>query len=269
MANNANVNKIVYGQTTLLDLTQDTVAADKLELGYTAHDRSGALITGTHEYNAFGDRAELIQSYGPIDIAFEDTNFSDWTPSTTAGTILTQSDYATIQLDMANYEYMLKWKISTTFVPRSGAELVSMPILQCNTVPIFLFKRPNNSANIKNQVYNYNASLVGTQINVIRYYNASGTNAITPTTSNGVYSSTSSTVAYSSTASNTPTLTIRRPGIVVKCSSAYLSESSAAMLDLENTVIRFSAELYRTGKGGYGNSVYRTAVEFFNEMDGA
>lgn len=47
MANNQYVNKVQYGSTTLIDLTSDTVTADKLMQGYTAHDRSGALITGT------------------------------------------------------------------------------------------------------------------------------------------------------------------------------------------------------------------------------
>ena len=40
-------NKIVYGNQTLIDLTQDTITADKLLVGYTAHDASGASITGT------------------------------------------------------------------------------------------------------------------------------------------------------------------------------------------------------------------------------
>lgn len=47
MANNPYVNKVQYGNTTLIDLTSDTVTADKLMQGYTAHDRTGALITGT------------------------------------------------------------------------------------------------------------------------------------------------------------------------------------------------------------------------------
>lgn len=41
------INKVQYGNTTLIDLTADTVTADKLMQGYTAHDRSGAIITGT------------------------------------------------------------------------------------------------------------------------------------------------------------------------------------------------------------------------------
>lgn len=41
------INKIVYGTNVLVDLTTDTVAPDKLLLGVTAHDKSGAKITGS------------------------------------------------------------------------------------------------------------------------------------------------------------------------------------------------------------------------------
>lgn len=41
------VNRVDYGGNTLIDLTADTVTADTLASGATAHDKSGALITGT------------------------------------------------------------------------------------------------------------------------------------------------------------------------------------------------------------------------------
>ena len=41
------VSKVVYAGTTLIDLTGDTVTAARLFKGYTAHDKSGAAITGT------------------------------------------------------------------------------------------------------------------------------------------------------------------------------------------------------------------------------
>ena len=41
------INKVVYGSQTLIDLTADTVTADQLAAGVTAHDKSGAQITGT------------------------------------------------------------------------------------------------------------------------------------------------------------------------------------------------------------------------------
>ena len=44
---NSNVNKVIYGGRTLIDLTGDTVSPDKLLTGVTAHDKSGAAIEGT------------------------------------------------------------------------------------------------------------------------------------------------------------------------------------------------------------------------------
>ena len=40
-------NKIIYGNETLIDLTDDTVSANNLLSGATAHDRSGTQITGS------------------------------------------------------------------------------------------------------------------------------------------------------------------------------------------------------------------------------
>lgn len=47
----ANVNKVVYGGDTLIDLTGDTITADKMLSGFIAHDKSGASITGTCTYD--------------------------------------------------------------------------------------------------------------------------------------------------------------------------------------------------------------------------
>lgn len=47
-----NISKVVYGGKTLIDLTADTVTADKLLSTYTAHDKSGALVTGTCTFDA-------------------------------------------------------------------------------------------------------------------------------------------------------------------------------------------------------------------------
>ena len=41
------INKVEYGDRTLIDLTGDTVTADKLYSGYTAHNAAGEQITGT------------------------------------------------------------------------------------------------------------------------------------------------------------------------------------------------------------------------------
>lgn len=45
-------NKVIYGGDVLIDLTGDTITADDLASGKTAHDKSGAPITGTNTYDA-------------------------------------------------------------------------------------------------------------------------------------------------------------------------------------------------------------------------
>ena len=40
------VNHVIINGETVVDLRNDTVSADKLLSGYTAHDKSGAKITG-------------------------------------------------------------------------------------------------------------------------------------------------------------------------------------------------------------------------------
>ena len=51
MAENQRVNKIVYGNTVLIDLTAATVTEDKILASYTAHDASGNIITGTCDFD--------------------------------------------------------------------------------------------------------------------------------------------------------------------------------------------------------------------------
>lgn len=53
------VNKVVYGGTVLIDLTGDTVTADKVLKGYTAHDKSGETITGTCNYDVNSEDATV------------------------------------------------------------------------------------------------------------------------------------------------------------------------------------------------------------------
>lgn len=46
------ISKVVYGGNTLIDLTADTVVADKLLSGYKAHGADGEPITGTCTFDA-------------------------------------------------------------------------------------------------------------------------------------------------------------------------------------------------------------------------
>ena len=64
MANNQNVNKVVINNAAVIDLTADTVDASHLLQGYTAHDASGAAITGTATAGAEVESVDLTTATG-------------------------------------------------------------------------------------------------------------------------------------------------------------------------------------------------------------
>ena len=45
-------SKVIYGGKTLIDLTADTISADKLLIGYTAHGADGEVVNGACSFDA-------------------------------------------------------------------------------------------------------------------------------------------------------------------------------------------------------------------------
>ena len=68
MANNQYINKVIYGDQTLIDLTQDTITADKLLAGYTAHNSTGATVNGTIAEKTSDDIIQLWNNDGAFSI---------------------------------------------------------------------------------------------------------------------------------------------------------------------------------------------------------
>lgn len=54
-----SINKVVYGGKTLIDLTGDTVTADKLLKGVTAHGKDGEAVTGICTYDVDSNDATV------------------------------------------------------------------------------------------------------------------------------------------------------------------------------------------------------------------
>ena len=66
-----SINKVVFGETTLIDLTEDTVQPARMYKGDTAHAADGSEITGTAEVTVDGTRlimpVGLITPIGTVD----------------------------------------------------------------------------------------------------------------------------------------------------------------------------------------------------------
>lgn len=96
------VNKVIFGDRTLIDISGDTVTADKLLAGYTAHDKSGTQITGTA--SAGGAASEFIGCRTHVN------NNGTITKTFTDGTTITQSfpDDEQVKFLYGTGEYILQ-----------------------------------------------------------------------------------------------------------------------------------------------------------------
>lgn len=66
MANNKNINQVIYGTSTLIDLTQDTITPERMYKGIIAHMADGSITTGTAEITVVGTK--LIMPTGFITV---------------------------------------------------------------------------------------------------------------------------------------------------------------------------------------------------------
>lgn len=95
------INKVIFGGDTLIDLTGDTITAADLAYGKTAHDKSGAIITGQNTYDA--DTSDATAAVG--EILYSKTAYVNGTKLTgsmpnrgsVTGTISTKAGTYTIQ----------------------------------------------------------------------------------------------------------------------------------------------------------------------------
>ena len=80
------VNKVVLGGESLIDLTADTVTADTLGDGVTAHDASGQVITGTMKSGGMSRQVgETFHSLIPLDSSIVGIHVNDGSLLTVGG----------------------------------------------------------------------------------------------------------------------------------------------------------------------------------------
>lgn len=100
MANNQYVNKLVWFGETKFDTSADTITADKLLEGFTAHDKSGAPITGTCTFDSdtSEDTAAVAEILAGKTAHARGTQLTGTMPNRGAvtGTISTKADSYTI-----------------------------------------------------------------------------------------------------------------------------------------------------------------------------
>ena len=273
MANNQYVNKVEYAGQTLIDLTSDTVTADKLLQGYTAHDKSGALITGTYIPSASviesldshggtiidittpnvinweGSGMEFVSTLATKNLTLNDTSWSSYTPSTGSAVVIKASeDLTTFSADLEHYEYLLKWLYHVQFAYASGTQQKSIINNQYVSLMNYIYKTANLYSDFVQDTYGYNTVDALNVVNVVDYFGTGGARYM-GAVNYGAFP-TNTAPGLSSTSGNTITVTPKTPSISARCHNTYLTTANAGAVDATNTKITLIAKLYRFPIGG-------------------
>ena len=223
-------------------------------------------ITLTDTFNWMGDGWELWKErFYQQEVALEDTDFATWTPSTTAQVIQAYANVGTFSADMANYEYMLRWRWYYDIAQSAGATLKATVDRQFGCIYQQLHRRANSLTNISTMTdsYNYCTTMFSGSSYII-YWNTSGTLTFNVGQSYGFYAA-AQAATFSSGTSNTPTVTVRRPPISARCSATYFATARAPEVDQENSFCRLVCDIYRIKRTtGAVRNMYRDAMEMYN-----
>lgn len=231
--------------------TDGKLLTDKVEIDFT------------DIFTWMGKDPELVQSYAKETTKLSDTDYNGWTPSTTAQVIKASTNLGTQVLDMVNYDYLIMWRFYVVPSYNGSQTNVSRLIKSTQTIIQMCFRRPSNLTNLNNGVRNGNATLNPFNYGVAEVYNGSGSHTVQWNPAYGLYASVVS-ATFSSSTSNTPTLTIKRPTFNARCNGSYLSTGNASAIDQANTNLILKCDLYRV-KAGTCNSfnVYNSIIDSF------
>ena len=253
------------GSAQFDDTTDANATAADIATGKTAYV-NGTKLTGTNAYTWQGANAELVEAdYYTWSGTLANTTYSSWTPGTTATSILATTNAKTFVADMTKYEYMLEWVWDVETAWPSGQTMSYCPMRNYGTMYQTVMRRPYGLQNFAddNWAYNYVTNDY-TASQYLIYYNSSK-NLTWTTTMYGIYASALTAAGVSSTSSNTPTITPKRPVVSARCNSSYFTTTRAGQVDQANTTIKIKMNLYRMDINTSNlHFMWRKAIDMYN-----
>lgn len=249
---------------TAVTLDGDTVSPKVLREGFTAHDATGKAIVGTATaedgvgtYFWQGDDYKFVQSVYQNSWKLSATTFDTWTPSGTAATIIAaQTLSPVISIDMANYDYYIKWVWEVPVVYVSGtAKAKGYMTYAGGEIYQQLYRRRTISASGISDTATTALCHTANAQYITVYYTSATAATYYPQCNYGFYATATAATLSSATAAN-PNLTIKTPSFSARCSSTYFATGKASAVDKEATVISLKGELWRCKPGGYLDDIW-------------
>ena len=201
---------------------------------------------GTPSFWTGGLNPQHIQTVTMTHNLSADTSYNDTTPTTSAKTILTGTQFReTIgPVDMANYDYVLFLDIVT---PHKYTEIpsVSHMLAVGSKIVYFIGRRYNSNATSAKQ----GVMLTLGAAPIAYYANASQTEYIASTAVYGI-GYTANNPAFASSSADSTNLFVYSPSITVRTHSTYMNANAWQYIDANATNIYIRYQLFRVDKMG-------------------
>ena len=248
--------------TGYADVRGVTALANDVRKNKVIVGADGQPITGSYLWSYVGDDAEFMQKVYDESFTLANTTYSSWTASTTAKAIKATATAGTFVADMANYDYIIRWKTEFDAEYADGATLKVIPYRECNIIYQALFRRPNSIATItaKNFLANTCATLFTAPL--MTYYGSGGSLTYGFSASYGFYAAATAATFSSATADN-PTVTIKTPTFNARCSTTYFATGRKD--DIKSTSpFHIVGELFRAKQGAVTRKMFEEIVDLFD-----
>ena len=232
------------------------------QLAFPAGFVSG--ISGLELWNWMGKEATKIATYAKTTVALKDTAFNGWTPSKTAKTIKSGATAGTFSADMTQYEYLIRWRWRFDAAYATGATLQNQAYREVGELWQVVTRRAGTmvAINASTPLTNSCITLYISPLNV--YYGATAnTLTFTHSISYGVYPS-ATAATFSSTSSDTPTVTVKTPAANARCHDTYFTTTRAAELDQENSKYSYYGEVYRIKRKSSMQEMSESLYDIYN-----
>lgn len=215
MASNPYANKVTVNNTTIIDLTSDTVTPSALAEGYTAHDKSGALITGTATGGSMVIRDEQ-DSHGGTIRSITAGSVVQGTKAITANGTYDVAAFADASVNVPAPEPELQAKTAT---PSTSQQVITADSGYDGLSQVTVSAMPSGSATTPTTSITANPSISVNSSTGLITASVSGSKSVTPSVSAGYVSSgTAGTVSVSG--SNTSQLTTQAAKTVTPSTSS-------------------------------------------------
>lgn len=233
---------------------------------YLGENQVSPIIMTNNPYGWLNPEAKYVGKLYEWNGTLDDTTYSSWTPSTTAGTILAAvSDVATYTISdktIENAYFISQWNITPAY--DSGTSMVSAPT---NFVFIgiqYYYNCPANYSEYFSGNYTSYSTRALDSAYWLAYYNSSGTLSSGSVSYGPAYTTTAT--SYPSVSSgNSVTVSMNRPALSARCSDTYFSTSTAAAIDTTHSTINYRIDVFKGAiEENVGTNRYRLMTAALN-----